>query len=146
MKTKIHGIAGMVALLTISTFWMSTILVELFGSHDAIALVKRLIIWGMCLLIPSLIATGISGGLLGKENKSELSRRKMKRMPIIALNGLFILLPSAIVLNYLASNGAYSNTFYLVQSLELIAGAVNLFLITANTKDGFQLTKHPTNS
>jgi len=140
MKTKIHGIAGRVALLTISTFWVSTVLVELFGTHESIALVKRGIIWGMGILIPSIIATGISGNLLGKKRDGALISAKKKRMPVIALNGLLILVPSAFFLNLCASSGEFSRAFYAVQTLELIAGAVNLFLIGSSVRDGLHLT------
>ncbi|NTV46584.1 MAG: hypothetical protein HGB11_08730 [Chlorobiales bacterium] len=140
MKTKIHGIAGRVALLTISAFWVSTVIVELFGTHETIALVKRGIIWGMGILIPSIIATGVSGNLLGKNRAGALISAKKKRMPVIALNGLLILVPSAFFLNLCASNGEFSRAFYIAQGLELIAGAVNLFLIGSSVRDGVRLT------
>jgi hypothetical protein len=44
MPKKAHLIAGLLATLTIATFFLSTILVELFGSHEAVATVKSLIV------------------------------------------------------------------------------------------------------
>ncbi len=140
MKTKIHRIAGTIAFCTILTFWTVTILVEIFGSHESIALVKRGIIWGMILLIPAVITTGVSGGILGKNRKDELVAKKKKRMPIIAINGIFILVPAAIFLDRWASRGEFDSLFYLVQGIELIAGALNLSLMGINIRDGLRLT------
>lgn len=61
--------------------------------------------------------------------------RKKKRMPIIALNGLLILLPCAIYLNVLASQGLFNQLFYLIQGVELIAGSINLTLMALNIRD-----------
>ena len=47
MKLKIHAIAGTIALLTIFTFWTSTIASELFGSYAQIITVKTVVLWGM---------------------------------------------------------------------------------------------------
>lgn len=44
MPTKAYLIAGMLATLTIATFFLSTIFVELFGSDLAVATVKHLIV------------------------------------------------------------------------------------------------------
>ena len=46
-------------------------------------------------------------------------------MPIIALNGLFILVPAAWYLAGKAAAGEFDSTFYMVQSVELIVGATN---------------------
>ena len=54
-------VAGLVALLTIATFWLSTALSELFGSTAAVTAVKTAIPWGFLLLIPALAAVGGSG-------------------------------------------------------------------------------------
>lgn len=39
----IHPVAGSIALLTIATFWISTVLCELFGSRAVITTVKTTI-------------------------------------------------------------------------------------------------------
>ncbi|MBF0350442.1 MAG: YceI family protein [SAR324 cluster bacterium] len=140
LKTKVHGIAGSIACLIIATFWTSTVLVELTGSAESVALVKRCIIWGMGILIPSLILTGVSGRILGRSSEGNLVTKKKKRMPIIAFNGLFVLLPSAIFLDRWASSGQFDSAFYTLQAIELLAGAMNLFLIGSNIRDGLRLT------
>ncbi|MCP4407076.1 MAG: hypothetical protein GY807_04820 [Gammaproteobacteria bacterium] len=141
MKTFIHPLGGVIATLCIATFFTSTVVVELIGSHDAIATVKGLIVMpGLFILIPAIAATGGTGFALGKGRKGRLSEAKKKRMPIIGANGVLVLLPAAIFLDQWASAGAFDTKFYLVQGLELIAGAVNLTLMGMNIRDGLKMT------
>ncbi|ASQ90164.1 hypothetical protein CHL67_03775 [Prosthecochloris sp. GSB1] len=140
MKTKIHRFAGITAFCTIALFWLSTVFVELFGTHESIACVKRGIVLGMWLVIPAIITTGITGTILGKNRKEKLVEGKKRRMPFIALNGLLILVPSAIFLDHCASNGNYGSFFYAIQGLELTAGALNLILIGSSIRDGLRLS------
>jgi len=65
---------------------------------------------------------------------------KKKRMPVIALNGLLILLPAAFYLQSKAAVGDFDAQFYLVQALELVAGALNLTLMGFNIRDGLTMT------
>ena len=57
-------------------------------------------------------------------------------MPFIAANGLLVLVPCAIFLNRWAAAGTFDATFYVVQVIELIAGAINLTLSGLNMRDG----------
>lgn len=139
MKRTIHIVAGVTALLTISTFWTSTILSELFGSHDTIIVVKTSVLWGMLVLIPAMATAGATGNILGKGWRLPEVARKTKRMKIIAANGILILLPSAVFLAMRAQAGQFDMIFYTVQALELIAGATNITLLSLNMKDGMSL-------
>lgn len=65
---------------------------------------------------------------------------KQKRMPFIAANGILILIPSALFLSFKAQTGAFDTGFYAVQAIELIAGAVNIALLSLNMRDGMRLT------
>lgn len=141
IKTRIHAIAGVIGFLTILTFWLSTLVSEIFGTVADIAQVKNAILWGMIILIPSLIMTGATGASLGKRRKDPRVSAKKKRMPLIAGNGLVVLVPSAVLLAYMAGNGNFSTAFYAVQALELVVGAVNLTLMGLNIRDGFALRK-----
>lgn len=140
MKTRIHGIAGCIGFLMIFLFWTSTATTELFASHETIAAVKGLILKGMFILIPAMVIVGGSGMSLSKRRRGNLVSVKKKRMPIIALNGLLILLPSAWFLAGKASSGEFDTSFYIVQGIELIAGAVNLTLMGLNIRDGLTMT------
>lgn len=134
---KLHKIFAIVAFATILSFWFSTLIVELFFNYEAITYVKSLIVFpGLFILIPSIIITGISGNIIAKKSKKkELIEKKKKRMPIIAILGAFILLPSAIYLDMLASQQIFDTKFYMIQVLELIAGATNSVLMFLNIRD-----------
>jgi len=53
--------------------------------------------------------------------------------------GLVILVPTAIYLAAIVDDGLDAR-FYLVQAIELLAGATNLTLMTLNIRDGLRLT------
>lgn len=140
MKKTVHPIAGALALLTIASFWISTVAVELFGSEAAVIAVKTSIPWGFLILVPALAATGGTGMAMVRRARGGLVGQKFRRMPIIAANGILILIPSALYLSYKASDGTFDGMFYGVQALELLAGAVNLSLISMNMRDGLRLS------
>ena len=141
MTKTIHPIAGSIALVTILTFWLSTALSELFAGDVVVTTVKTLIPWGFLLLIPSLIAAGGSGFRLAKKMRGPLVAAKKNRMPLIAANGILILVPSALYLSFKAEAGAFDTWFYIVQTLELIAGALNILLLGLNMRDGLRLKR-----
>ena len=141
MKNKIHLTAAVIATLCIATFFTSSILVELFGTYDSIAMVKRLIVMpGLFILIPAIAMTGGTGFALSNNRKGRLVENKKKRMPFIAANGILILLPAAIFLNQWAASGLFDTRFYIVQGLELMAGAINLSLMAMNIRDGLRMS------
>jgi hypothetical protein len=138
---KVHAAAASLALLFIICFFSSTLLSELFGSQQQIAAVKNSIFYAVWFLIPLMAATGITGSKLAGKAKSGLIGKKMKRMPFIALNGLLILVPSAVYLRSLAVVGDFSTVFYVVQVIELLAGAINITLMSLNFRDGMRVSK-----
>ncbi len=140
MKKRIHAVAGGIGFLMILSFWTSTAISELFASHATIALVKSWILNGMFILIPAMAIVGGSGMAMGRRRKDALARTKKKRMPIIALNGLLILLPAAWFLAGKAAAGEFDSIFYSVQTVELIAGAANLTMMGLNIRDGLKMT------
>jgi hypothetical protein len=140
MKKLIHPVAGAVALLTIATFWLSTVFSELTGSHAAILAVKTAIPWGFLLLIPALAATSGTGFSLAKGRRSKLISTKIKRTAINGANGLLVLAPSALFLAHKAGADEFDMTFYVVQGIELLAGALNITLLSLNMRDGFKMT------
>lgn len=137
-----HRIGGMVALMIISTFMLTTLWSELWGTHDQVVAVKTAIPWGLLVLIPALMATGISGTRLTHGRKGGSIAVKMIRMKIIAGNGLLVLVPSALILAALAREApSFGALFYTVQGVELLAGALNITLITRNIRDGLRLSR-----
>jgi hypothetical protein len=130
MPKRVHFVAGLLATLTIATFFLSTVIAKLFGTHEAVAALNALIVMpGLFVLVPAIAATGGSGYLMSKSRQGQLVETKKKRMPFIAANGLLVLIPSAIFLNSWAAEGAFDSTFFVVQAFEFLAGAVNLTLM-----------------
>ena len=141
MKGKLHFFSAILSTLCIGIFFVSSILVELFGSQEVIANVKHLIFCpGLFILVPAIAITGGTGFTLSKKRKGIIVSNKKRRMPFIGANGILILIPSAIFLDQLTASGTFGIKFYLVQGLELLAGAVNLYLMSSNVRDGLKMT------
>jgi hypothetical protein len=105
-----------------------------------VAQVKSWIVFpGLWIMIPAMAAVGGSGMFLGKSRKGRLVDAKKMRMPLIAANGLLVLVPCAIVLNRWAAAGSFDTAFYLVQTVELVAGAINFMLMGLNVRDGLRM-------
>lgn len=140
MLRRVHPIAGTIGFLTILTFWTSTIATELFGSVAMVVAVKQTIPWGFLILAPALAITGASGLRMAGASSDPRVQSKKFRMRFIAANGLLILMPAAFYLASLASRGEFGGLFYGVQAVEIVAGAVNLALMSLNIRDGLRLT------
>lgn len=141
MPKKVHLAAGLLATMTIATFFLATLLVELFGSHAAVAQVKSVIVMpGLLILIPAIVAAGASGFYLSKSRRGRLVEAKKRRMPFIAGNGLLVLVPCAIVLDRWAAAGVFDFAFYSLQALEVAAGVINLSLMSLNIRDGLRIS------
>lgn len=139
MITIIHPLVGTIALLTIATFWLSTALSELFASEATVIAVKTAIPWGFLVLVPALAATGGSGFALAKGRRAGLIGEKLRRMPLIAANGILVLIPAALFLAFKARAAELDTSFYAVQVLELVAGAANITLLALNMRDGLRM-------
>ncbi len=140
MLKRIHPIAGIVAFLTILTFWMSTAVSELFLPIDAVIAVKQAIPWGLLVLAPALAITGATGFRLAGASTDPRVLRKKRRMPFIAGNGILVLITAALSLSVLATRSEFGGLFYSIQAVELIAGAINLALMSLNIRDGLRLS------
>jgi hypothetical protein len=140
MPKRAHLVAGLLAPLCLVTFFVSTVVTELFFSHPAVAQLKALIVTpGLWIMVPAIAVAGGSGLFLGRTRKGRPVDAKRKRMPFIAANGLLILVPCAIVLNRWAAAGTFDASFYVVQAIELIAGATNFVLMGRNVRDGLRM-------
>lgn len=143
MAKTLHPVAGAVALLTILTFWLATVLSTLLAGPETVLAVKTLIPWGFCILIPALAATGAAGLGLARRRPSALAARKRRRMALVAANGALILVPCALYLSMKAQAGALDGAFHAVQALELGAGAANLAMLGLNLRDGLKMARGP---
>jgi hypothetical protein len=142
MLKRIHPFAGIVAFLTILTFWTSTAISELFLPIGAVIAVKQAIPWGLLVLVPALAITGATGFRLAGASADPRILSKKRRMPFIAGNGILVLIPAALSLAALATRLEFGTLFYSIQAVELIAGAVNLVLMSLNIRDGLRLSEH----
>lgn len=141
MKRNIHAIAGILSFLFIASFWASTLVSELFLSQGAVIGVKIAIPYALIVFIPCMAITGATGFAMGGKSTHPILVSKRRRMPFIAVNGLFVLIPAALYLASKAQTGEFDAWFYAVQGLELFAGATNLFLMGLNMRDGRQMSR-----
>jgi hypothetical protein len=141
MLARIHPISGLIAFMTILTFSVSTVASEMLGSREMITQIKETIPWGFLVLVPALGATALSGIRVAGRSLNPQIANKRRRMPIIAANGLLVLMPAAFYLARLALLGDFGAWFYGVQAIELVAGSINLSLMSLNIRDGLHLTQ-----
>lgn len=140
MKSRIHAVAGVLAIILVTTFMAATIVVEIVGDPGAVLAVKTLILYALLALVPSIMIAGGSGRSLASGRTAPVFRRKKRRTAAVAMIGLFVLVPSAFVLRDLAAVGDFGTTFVAIQAAELLGGAVNLTLLALNARDGRKLT------
>lgn len=139
MLNRIHPVAGALALFLICSFWLATALSEAFGSRELVVSVKSAIPWGFLLLVPTLAVVSGSGFASAKGRRGGLIGAKLKRMPITAANGVFVLIPAALFLAAKARADQFDTGFYAVQAIELLAGFINMSLLGLNMRDGFKM-------
>jgi hypothetical protein len=139
--SRIHAIAGVLAFVTILVFLSSSLAVELWGSAASIAGVKQAIARALLILVPALVATGASGFAMAGSSPKGVLASKLKRMRLIAGNGIAVLVPSVLFLAWKAARGEFDAAFVGVQIVEFAAGSVNLALMSLNIRDGLRLTR-----
>ena len=140
LQTKLHAATGTLSLVLILAFFTSTVAVEMGGTLESIAAVKRYIAYSLMLLVPLMAAAGITGVLLSGRSQATPIVVKKRRMKIIGANGLLVLVPCALTLHFMAQAGSFKTGFYVIQSVELIAGPVNIVLLSINLWDGLKLS------
>lgn len=141
----IHKISGLIAFILIASFFVSSLFVDMFGNRTAVINVKSYIFVAIWLLIPLMAITGMTGMKMAPKVTSGPIGAKKKRMPFVALNGLLVLLPAAYFLKDMAINGEFNSLFYTLQTIELLAGFINLSLMALNIRDAMSLKKDSKN-
>jgi hypothetical protein len=139
--SRIHAIAGVLAFVMILMFLSSSLMAELWGSAGAIAGVKQAIAWALLVLVPALIATGVSGFAMAGPSPKGVLATKLKRMRLIAGNGILVLVPAVLFLAWKAAQSEFDAAFIVVQIVEFAAGSANLVLMALNIRDGLRLTR-----
>jgi hypothetical protein len=127
-------------MLTVATFWTSTLVSELFMGQEAVKFVKHAIVYyGLIPLVILMAGVGGSGFFLAKRRKGRIVDEKKKRMPKIGANGLLVMIPCALFLNSKAATGSFDTVFYTVQVIELAVGLLQLTLLGRSFRDGLKL-------
>ncbi|GIC78850.1 hypothetical protein [Moritella sp. F3] len=139
---KIHKTAAIFAFLFITSFLTSTIVADFFATPQQIAHVKSSVLMFIPGLILAMMITGISAAKLYPGVAKGPFKVKQTRMKIAAINGVFILLPAAIVLAKWSGLGQFNDLYWTVQIVEIIAGMVNLAMIGLNIRDGIRLGRN----
>ena len=137
MKLKlVYKISSFIAFVLIISFMISTLTAEFLGDYILISTIKKYILCTLPLLIICMIITGISTRKLALLYPNvPYNRLLVRRVKYIGLNGVMFLAPLATALNYLAQNNSIESIFYLLQSLEILFGLINIFLFTKIFRD-----------
>jgi len=136
----LHVIFALLAFFTVLAFWIASFGADVFMDEQSVLQVKRAVVRGLFVLVPAMILSGATGRALAGPKPKGLAARKLSRMRLIALNGIFVLVPSALVLRELAERGELGQVFFAVQVLELVAGGLNLLLLARNAREGMALS------
>ena len=138
---RVHLVSSLGATFLIALFFCATVSVELFGTHSDVAQVKHLVVApGLWVLVPLVAGAGVTGKLMTRGRRGRLLNAKRRRTGVVAATGVLVLVPTALTLDWLALSGDFGRLFYCVQSLELLAGASNLTLMSLNIYDGLRLS------
>ncbi|KXF81589.1 hypothetical protein [Enterovibrio coralii] len=138
---NVHRGVGALAFVTIACFFSSTLIAELWGTPAQITAVKTAILYIIPMLMLSMMATGATGNKLYPNKGKGVMAAKQLRMKVAAMNGLLVMLPSAIYLYVKASSGVFDGYFWTVQGIELVGGALNLTMIGLNIRAGLSLKR-----
>ncbi|TCO62521.1 hypothetical protein [Actinocrispum wychmicini] len=141
-NTRIHAVAGILAASLVASFLVLSVVVEIVGDHDVIALAKTIILIAVLVLVSSMAFTGATGRRLAARRGGPVIRRKKRRMIAIAAIGVVVLIPCAFVLRQLSAAGDFGPVFVVVQGIELVAGAVNASLLALNIRAGRLMAGH----
>jgi hypothetical protein len=138
---RIHLAGAMGALAIIAAFLASSTVTELFGSPGDVRVLRHVILIGLPLLIGCMAAAGLTGRSLAGRSRAPVVRRKQRRLQIVAAAGLLVLIPCAVILNFLAGSAHAGVLPGALEITEIVAGGVNLALLALNFRDGRGLTR-----
>lgn len=144
MKLKLlYRISSLIAFVLIVCFMTSSLISEFVGDHILIAAVKKSIFCTLPLLIICMILTATSTRKLALLYPNiPYNLLVVKRVKRIGLNGVMFLAPLATVLNYLAQSNKLDLTFYLLQSLEITCGLINIIFFIKMFRDEKKLKEN----
>ena len=138
--SKLHAAAGGIAILTILGLQAFIGWREASGYPVDLAASRTAALWVVGLvLIPALAAAGGSGAWLGRGWRGPVVATKRARMQVVAALGLLVLVPLAIGLWFLATQGWIDGRYHLLTRVETLAALVNVLLLGLNMRDGLRM-------
>jgi len=141
LLVKLHAASGILGLLLILAFFLSTVASELSGDAEPNVSVKSWIVDMIPLLVLLPAGSGAGGNYLGRGRREAEIGWKRLRMLAAAINGVFILIPCALALKGWAVAGEFGGRFSALQAIKLVAGAWNIALLGYNLRDGLRLRR-----
>lgn len=138
--STIHKATGIIALLIITSFFISSLYGEIIGDNDAIITIKTYIILTIPVMLIVMPTCAITGKRLAKKSKSLVIKSKNKRIKIIAINAVILVILAFLLYNK-AINGKINNQFLIIQIAELLFGLTNILLLGLMIRDGRLLTR-----
>lgn len=136
---KFHLLATLIAIITISTFFISSLIAEIRGDVEFIKTVKTTIFYCLPIQLIVMPTLGITGKKLAGNSKSKVIIQKLKRSKQVMLNGILLLL-LATFLFYWSNYQKVDSLFLVIQLIEFFLGLFNLTLIILNVKAGMKLS------
>ena len=140
---RAHRSAAVGALALITTFLLSSAVTELIGNAADVHRLRQWIVFGLPLLIGFLAVAALTGRRLARKSKAAVIRRKQRRMQIVAVAGIVVLVPCALLLSYQTASASARGAVNALEITELLAGALNLTLLVLNFRDGRGLARRP---
>lgn len=143
MKSRAHAAAGVLAFTLITLFATASVVVEMLGDQDAVALAKTINLQVLPAFVGSMAVAVITGHSLATsrqqlskaQRRAALVWRKWRRTAAAAAFGL-ALAPCALILRSLAAIRDFGTMFVVVQAVELLVSAVIITILGLNVRDG----------
>ncbi len=136
---KVHIIATVVAMTTIATFFISSLVAEINGSETVIKNVKKAILYALPVMLVAMPALGVTGNKLCGKSQNPIVLAKRNRMRLVLVNGVG-LISLACFLYYRSHYQTIDAIFFVAQVAEFALGLTNMALIGLKIKSGFQLS------
>lgn len=139
LSRLVHVLAGTGAMLVIALLLATSLQVLVGAGPGGHGAHRAWVVEMLFVLVPCLALAGLSGWRLSPPGARGVVARKMWRMRLVALIGLFVLVPLALVLDHLARQGAAGAGVLALELAELAFGSLNLVLLAGNLRDGLRL-------
>lgn len=139
--TRAHLAAATGAIAMIIAFLLVSAISEITGNSGEIRAARQGIVLALPLLITCLATAGITGLRLAGRSRSAAVRAKKRRLAAAAVIGLTVLIPCAVLLDYLAAARTGGPLVTGLEAGEWAFGSANLWLLALNFRAGLRMRK-----